>query len=179
MSNGPNTTTAPSRDAGGLTRGRRSFLLAALVGLVGGHAATFVVSGEKLWPFSDYSLYTEARDAAVAEQFLLVGVTAGPDSIELDLFRHPDLILPHYRATHHGTFRRLAGAPDSLVLAAEDCLRLYEARRVAHRHNGPPLIAVRVYRYEWRYVDVDATTRAPTSRTLLAQATLALGGNRP
>jgi hypothetical protein len=156
-----------------VTEARRRLLLILLAFLIVGHLCTLAIDEVELWPFSNYSLYTESRNPDQAEQYVLVGVVAGAAPIELVLFERSEYIRPHYRATHHGTFGRYANAPALLERAAADCLRLYEARRLRGLHTGPPLAAARVYLYTWRYAVVDPITRAPTERRLLAEARLA------
>lgn len=153
---------------------RRAFLAVVLAGIVGGHLVCLLSPKEELWPFSRYAMYSQARDSRQAEQYVLVGVEAEDPSREIDLFLNWDYLRPHYRGTLHRSFGRLAAEPDRgpLVIAAADCLRRYEQRRLDGHHSGPALSATRVYLYTWRYADVDPISRRPTDRQLLAEARL-------
>ena len=170
---------APPPPRSRLSSARQTFLLFLLAAIVGGHLYCLVFGIEDLWPFGSYELYSESRDPDKAEHYVLVGVEATPSSPEIELFLTEEYLRPHYRATHHGTFQRLAEGTEvssRLAAAAADCLRLYEERRRHGLHDGPPLVAARVYLYTWRYDAVNPTTGAPTSRQLLAEARLESAG---
>jgi hypothetical protein len=164
-----------------LPAGRRAFLGAVLAAVVGGHLWCLLSSTEERWPFSRYAMYSEARDPVQAELYVLVGVDAADPSLEIELSENWQYLRPHYRGTLHRTFKTLALGSDRerLEAAAGDCLRRYELRRTDGLHDGPALRAARVYRYTWRYADVDPATRRPTHRELLVEALLPRSGRAP
>ena len=151
---------------------RRVLLGAVLLCLVGGHFYCLLTGVRDRWPFSRYAMYTKSRDSEQAQQYVLVGVTADSGR-EVAIYLEWDYLRPLYRSNLHGTFNRMTRQPDSqplLMRAAQDCLWRYERRREAGLHSGPPLGAMRIYHYTWRYAQADPITRAPTSRRLVAEA---------
>lgn len=157
-----------------LSATRRRFLLAVLAVIVGGHLYCLISGDRDRWPFSRYAMYSSPRSPVEASLYVLVGVEAA-DVREVELSETWEYLRPLYRGNLHGTFRRLAREPEAkpqLQAAALDCLLRYERYRVEGRHAGPPLAAMRVYQYRWRYADVDRVMRRPTTRELLAEARL-------
>jgi hypothetical protein len=64
------------------------------------------------------------------------------------------------------------GAGARLSAALQDVLRRYEARRSGGGHDGPPLVALRLYVVSWPIEPFAANLDRPSERTLLAHTTL-------
>lgn len=158
--------SGPPGAAATMTVLRRALIVASVV-LVGAAWAVDVVRDGDHWPFSSYSMFAELRTPDVRLK-RLVGVH---DGRELDLVV-PVHLAPFHEARLMTALRRLSRGPDGPrarreALAA--CLERYEQRRVAGRHDGPPLDAIRFYELVWP-VKSGAVNRAdPGVRRLIAE----------
>jgi len=136
-----------------------------------------VIDRKDIWPFSTYAMYTRLRAPDHAQQHVLVGLTTDQPAREIEIFLEWEYLRPLYRGSLKNSLRRFSASPDpdQLKAAAIDCLRRYEERRTTGLHDGPPLSAIRVYRYVWHYDRVDPILRRATERILLGEWRLKLG----
>ena len=159
---------------------RRILLLhAAIVLLVAGSLYDIIVDRET-WPFSQYPMYSEQHGSGLT-QLRLYGVTQEEPHQEIAL-NDPSYIQPvsQYLAPFDRSRIRFAltwilirkegdSRREGLYEALLDCLKRYEALRLAGRHDGPPLQGIRLYQLQWRLDPWARNVDSPDSRTLIAE----------
>jgi hypothetical protein len=144
-----------------MTGRRRLLANGILLAILLGQAAA-IVAGRELWPFSPYPMFSKSL-APTVERFWLCGVRE--DGTEIAL-RKSAAFHPFRLAQLEGALGRLDFK--GLAEAAKDLLARYEARRMAGRHDGPPLRSLRIYRVA--YGTAAPAGAEPVSRELLAEA---------
>ena len=120
------------------------------------------------WPFSQYQMYSLLPQSEVVLR-RLYGVVAGGSGREIPLWAN-DLIFPFDSSRLWFSWNRFDASRERhrlLPIAMRDCLDRYETRRAQGLHAGPPLEAVRLYRFRWAPSSVDAAARPAPSRDLL------------
>ena len=131
-----------------------------------------IVTRQEHWPFSDYPMFATVHRRTVLEWPRLFGVTIAGDEVALvdhdylwplDQSRLPIGLRQIYRS--EGNSRRVHEA-------LEDCLARYEQRRAAGAHDRPALRAIRLYLVAWDIEPYARNLDEPTSRHLIAEATL-------
>jgi hypothetical protein len=133
-----------------------------------------IATQQEHWPFSDYPMFSNVHRESVLEWPRLYGVRT--DGSELALLDHQYLAPLDQSRLPLGLRRiyREEGSGPRLQDAIADCLRRYERRRVAGKHDGPPLRALRLYLVSWNLEPYAANLDRPNSRQLIGQVTLAL-----
>ena len=154
-------TDAPAQPEPAISRGRRRLALAVLAGLVAGHGYAVATGGEA-WPFSRYTLYSKRYEAKPFRQQMLYGV-ARDDGREVRLdHRH---FPPYFHQQYVRALRRAfpwdepTGGRETAALPR--WLAMYESNRLAGRHGGPRLAALRLETEEWRYDPAAANRGKP------------------
>lgn len=131
-----------------------------------------IATRQEHWPFSDYPMFSAIHRANVLEWPRLFGVTAEGSEVALvdhdylwplDQSRLP-IGLRHIYRTERDVPRVHA--------VLEDCLARYERRRVAGRHDGPALRAIRLYMVAWDIQPYARNLDQPKARQLITEATL-------
>ena len=140
-----------------MPRGRRVFATVVIAVLVLGHAAA-VIDDHEHWPFSPYRLYAKLYETGARNELVLYGVKADGSEVRLDD--------DHFRPMDEGRLRRVIGeqfAADPQGARTFEAfgpwLELYELRRGQGRHDGPPLVGMRLHQ-EVRFFDPQARNRS-------------------
>jgi hypothetical protein len=146
------------------------YVLAAVIVL--GHVYEIISQGEH-WPFSNYPMYSALRRTKNLLDVQVRGVTDTSPEKEIS-FDHthylaplPDVYLRN--AAQQAVVAARRGDAQARDAIAADVLKLYETRRAANLHHGPPLAAVRIYELRW-IVDPRATNAASPQRVIVAEA---------
>jgi hypothetical protein len=149
---------------------RRVFLNLVFGGLILGSAYD-IGTDQEHWPFSQYPMFSGEWRSPTFTWLRLFGVTA--DGREMALAQNRFIVPFDLSRLPKALGRILDGRDGStrVVAAVRDLLARYEQLRVEHRHDGPPLAAMRLYEVEWR-IDPDASNvDRPERRTLIAEVT--------
>lgn len=161
-------------DTAPLSRRRLAVAHLLIIVMFAGYAYCLATDTE-YWPFSQYPMYSTVVRPGPSQYLALVAVPAGGQKPEFSI---PDdkYIIPFDWVRLARAFERLVEMPDhqrKLEAALRDCWARYDRLRLAGRHRGPPLQAVRLYRMSWDYVDPDTqrTDSEPDHRDLLAEVT--------
>lgn len=148
--------------ATGVSRARRWLVYGLLAGIAGGHLVDIALQREH-WPFSNYPMWARASTVWKAGEMRLRGVVAdgsggagngapaaADDEIELrSVHFRPLPSMQLFRALQEVNNPNDARRQDLLRRRAQELLAYYEKLRLAGRHAGPPLRALRVYSLEW------------------------------
>lgn len=150
-----------------ISRRRRWIASLAVAVLVGGSTFDILLTRED-WPFSHYPMFASVRGREISVT-RLYGVTADGEEIPFDddRYTHPfDLTKTRtsLRKIHGNAERR-----DRIDEALRDFLRRYETRRVAGRHDGPPLAGIRLYDVHWKLDPWARNAHHPDARELIAE----------
>lgn len=136
---------------GCMTTPRFWFVNALLVSILAGSLVSIVTRNE-YWPFSPYPMFAHRHRVPLLTRRRLYGVTDAAAGREIPLRDFAYLQPLDVSRLGVGLERLDRGrAPNErLHRAIGDCLRRYEKRRVAGRHDGPPLQGIRLYRVTWK-----------------------------
>jgi hypothetical protein len=121
------------------------------------------------WPFSQYPMFSGVWRSPTFTWLRLFGVTADGREISLDENRYVD---PFDQSRLPKAIKRMLDEPDAserVRLALSDCLKRYERLRRDARHDGPALIAMRLYELEWTIDREAANVDRPDRRRFLAE----------
>ena len=139
-----------------MPHGRRVFATVVIAVLVLGHVAA-VVDDDEHWPFSPYRLYAKLYEHGARNELVLYGVEADGGEVRLSD--------DHFQPMDEGRLRRVLGeqfaaGPDGRRTfgAFGPWLAFYERGRERGRHDGPPLVGIRLHQ-EVRFFDAQARNR--------------------
>ena len=144
--------------------------LAAYLAMVAFGVPSLVIAllGGAVWPFLDYRMYAEAKLTPDVDWLELVGHTTDGRAIPLS---DDAYIVPFDSSELLRTLETLGIQQQDQALPARRALagllRAYEALRRAGEHDGPPLIALEVYRVRWTALPGASNYATPESRTSL------------
>ena len=153
-----------------MRRWRVWLVYAVLFVIVAGHLIE-VVTQRYHWPFSTYQMCSIHSTSWDLTHYELRGVTDEPTPREIDLFQSQYLYpLPSRFLNLHlieAAKDAKKGKTSRQEAVTKNTLAHYERRRKAGEHHGPPLKAIRLYRFDWK-MDKDATNaKQPDRKTLL------------
>jgi hypothetical protein len=117
------------------------------------------------WPFSMFPMYSEVSRAKTFSMLRLYGVVQRSPLIEIQLDRNT--YLQPFDNTRVADALAQALQKNRLDEGVNDCLERYEALRRAGRHDGPPLVAMRLYRVTWTVDDSASNIDRPDRKDLL------------
>ncbi len=135
-----------------------------------------IATGREHWPYSPYGMYSSVERARSLQTLRLIGITRAGSQFPLVANRY---LWPFNRSSLRWTLGRLNESADRaqrLPAALEDCLRRYEERRRAGRHDGPPLQALGLYRVWWTLDPLARNVDRPDRQELLMQVRAPIGG---
>ena len=156
-------------------------LVYAVVGvIVVGHLYE-IVRQQEHWPFTNYPMWARvSRDWHIRE-VMPFGVTEAPAPREFDL-RDPKYFAPMPAIYQKLNFQRAASRANVRDRMLADYLKRYELLRVAGKHGGPPLKAIRLYEWYWTMDRRADNANSPDRKTLLyeypAPSTRPVGGSQ-
>ena len=151
---------------------RRLVIANVLILFVIAGSAYDILTRQEHWPFSNYPMFSSVHRRPVLTWLRLFGVTG--DNREVALLSYNDL-WPLDQSRLPLGLRRIADAPDSgprLQRALTDVMLRYNERRAKGEIAGPELRGVRLYRLGWSLEPFGANLNAPSSRELLAEASI-------
>jgi hypothetical protein len=146
---------------------RRVFINLVLVGLIAGSAYD-IVTDQEHWPFSQYPMFSGIWKSPTFTWPRLFGVTVEGREFPLDANRY---VAPFDQSRLPKALRRMMDEPDGdrrLRAALPDLLARYEQLRGVS-HEGPPLVALRLYELEWTIDPNAANVDHPDRRRFIAE----------
>ena len=147
---------------------RRLCVNLVLLGLIAGSAYDTITDQEH-WPFSQYPMFSGAWNSPTFTWLRLFGVTGDGREFALDDNR---FITPFDQSRLPKALRRMLQTPDHaarMQMALPDLLTRYETLRQTGGHDGPPIVALRLYELEWTIDPDAANVDRPDARRLLAE----------
>jgi hypothetical protein len=139
--------------------------------LLAGASIYDIITGQEHWPISPYAMYSNVEREYTLSRLRVFGVTEDTPEREM-LLLAPQHIHPFDPSRFISAFRRFERRPQNGPVfreALNDCLDRYEARRLAGRHDGPPIRALRLYRQRWKLDPRAANVNRPYTRKLIAE----------
>lgn len=149
---------------------RRMFLSLIAAVLIAGSLYD-IVTDQEHWPFSQYPMFSGVWRSQRFEWLRLFGVTESGREFALDANRY---VAPFDQSRLPKALRRMLERRDGSArvrAALADCLHRYEELRREGAHEGPPIVALRLYRLEWRIDPEAANVDRPDQRTFIAEVT--------
>jgi glycosyltransferase involved in cell wall biosynthesis len=152
-------------------RGTRFVGVHILLAILVAASAYDIVKGVEHWPFSPYAMFSSAEREPTLDTLRVMGVTSETPSREIPLLDE-GMIEPFDQArlstalasTYHNPERRRL-----IRQILHDCLERYEKLRASGHHNGPPLLAVRLYQAHWALDPLGRNRDVPDAKRLLEE----------
>jgi hypothetical protein len=147
---------------------RRAFLNLVLIGLIAGSAYD-IVTDEEHWPFSQYPMFSGLWKSPTFTWLRVFGVTADGREFPLDANA---FIAPFDQSRLPKALRRMLELADSdvrITTALSDVFARYEQLRLTHTHDGPALVAMRLYELEWTIDPNGVNVDSPDRRRFIAE----------
>ena len=138
-----------------MTNGRRHFVEALIVLLVGGSLYAVTFDADRYWPFSTYPMYATAVRTAFLHSYRIEGVTANGKIVSL---MGSDSLQPFESARLTSAMRLLERSPARRRVALASLRDVYNRRVESGQIHGQTLIAIRLYRAWWA---LDGASLAP------------------
>jgi hypothetical protein len=152
----------------GMTRTRRALVNVLAAGLIGGSLYD-IATDQEHWPFSQYPMFSGVWREPTFTWLRLFGVTEDGREIPLDSNRY---VAPFDQSRLPKVLKRMLEERDGasrVRTAIADCLTRYEDLRRAAEHDGPPLVAMRLYELEWSIDAAGANLDRPDRRDFIAE----------
>jgi hypothetical protein len=147
---------------------RRAWINLILVGFIAGSVYD-IVTDQEHWPFSQYPMFSVTWSSPSFTWHRVFGVTADGGEFPLDANRY---VSPFDQSRLPKAFRQMLDEADAEVrarTALRDVMTRYETLRRAARHDGPPVVAMRLYELHWTIDWQAANVDAPDRKRLLAE----------
>jgi len=128
-----------------------------------------IAADQEHWPFSQYPMFSGVWTSPTFMWLRLFGVTADGREFALDANRY---VAPFDQSRLPKALRRLIDGPDGVArirAALPDLLARYEELRRADEHDGPPIVALRLYELEWTIDRHAANVDRPDRRRFIAE----------
>jgi hypothetical protein len=128
-----------------------------------------IFADQEHWPFSQYPMFSGVWKSPTFTWLRLFGVTSDGREFPLDANRYVE---PFDQSRLPKALKRMTEMPDAdarLRAALPDLLVRYEELRRADVHEGPPLVAMRLYELEWTIDRQAANVNQPDRRRFLAE----------
>jgi hypothetical protein len=146
---------------------RRAFVNLVLIGLTAGSAYD-IVTDQEHWPFSQYPMFSGTWKSPRFTWLRLFGVTADGREFALDSNRY---VAPFDQSRLPKALRRMMDERDAAArirTALPDLFSRYEQLR-GDRHDGPAIVALRLYELEWTIHPDAANVDYPDARRFIAE----------
>jgi hypothetical protein len=146
---------------------RRALINIVLVALIAGSAYD-VVTDQEHWPFSQYPMFSGTWRSPGFTWLRLFGVTADGREFALDGNRY---IAPFDQSRLPKALRRMMEERDGaerIRTALPDLLSRYEQLR-GDTHDGPPIVALRLYELQWTILPDAGNVDHPDVRRIIAE----------
>jgi hypothetical protein len=147
---------------------RRLSINLVLIGLIAGSAYD-IVTDQEHWPFSQYPMFSGTWKSPSFTWLRLFGVTVDGREFALDANQ---FIAPFDQSRLPKALRRMLNEPDAdarIQSALPDLFSRYEQLRATARHEGPPIVALRLYELEWTIDPKAANVDRPDRRRFIAE----------
>ena len=147
---------------------RRICLNLLFVAVIGGSAFD-ILADQEHWPFSQYPMFSGLWTSPTFTWLRLFGVTADGREFALDANRY---VAPFDQSRLPKALKRMVDDPhgDARVRTAlPDLFARYEQLRRADVHDGPPIVALRLYELEWTIDRHAANVDRPNRRLFIAE----------
>ena len=147
---------------------RRLLINIVLILLIGGSTYD-IVTDQEHWPFSQYPMFSGVWRNTRFTWLRLFGVTADGIEFALDANRY---VTPFDQSRLPKALGQMLDQRDGLArvrAALPDLLRRYEQLR-GDAHDGPPIVALRLYELEWTIEANGGNVDRPDARRFIAEA---------
>ena len=147
---------------------RRACINLVLVGLIAGSAFD-IITDQEHWPFSQYPMFSGTWTSPTFKWLRLFGVTADGREFALDDNR---FVAPFDQSRLPKSLRRMLETPDRdarIQEALPDLFTRYEQLRQNAAHEGPAIVALRLYELEWTIDPNAANVDHPDQRRFVAE----------
>jgi len=145
----------------------RLFVVYGLGAIIIGGALSDLVRDTEHWPFSQYPMFSQTEVTRTFSMLRLYGVLEQSPSVEVPLDNN--LYLQPFDNSRLPEALENAAKINRLDEAVTNCLTRYEALRRAGRHNGPPLVGMRLYRLTWTLDPSASNVDQPDRKELLTK----------
>jgi hypothetical protein len=145
----------------------RLLLVYGLGAIIFGGALADLVRDTEHWPFSQYPMFSEIQQSKTYSMLRLYGVVERSPLIEVPL--DSNLYLQPFDNSRLPPALQHALRENRLDEGVTDCLTRYETLRRAKRHDGPPLVAMRLYRLTWTLDPSASNVDRPDRKELLTE----------
>ena len=147
-----------------MTRGRRALVHGVIAAILVPHLYD-IARQQEHWPYSNYPMWARLSKEWHVMAVTPVGLSGDPARPEVEL-SDPAYFAPmplHFQRLTFAGLRKASPRRDKVL---GDYLRRYEDLRRAGRHDGPPLLGLRVYERYWN-MDRHASNAGQPDRTTL------------
>jgi hypothetical protein len=147
---------------------RRLFVNCILIAFIAGSAYDTVTDQEH-WPFSQYPMFSGVWSQRSFTWLRLFGVTGDGREFALDANR---FIAPFDQSRLPKVLQQMLDKPDGdqrIRIALPELYARYEQLRHDEQHDGPPIVALRLYELDWIIRPDAANVDAPEGRRLIAE----------
>ena len=147
---------------------RRWFVNLVLIGFIAGSAYDTITDQEH-WPFSQYPMFSGVWSSQSLTWLRLYGVTSDEREFPFDENR---FIAPFDQSRIPKSLQQMLEQPDAdarLRSALPQLLARYEQLRLAERHDGPPIVGLRLYEVEWTLHPDATNVDSPDRKRLIAE----------
>ena len=151
-----------------VSRARRVVINLSLIFLIAGSGYD-IVTDQEHWPFSQYPMFSGVWRSPTFTWLRLFGVTADGREFPLDANRY---IAPFDQSRLPKALRRILDERDGAArakVALADCLARYEELRRDNQHDGPRIVAMRLYELEWTIDPQSGNVNDPDRRRFIAE----------
>ena len=154
----------------------RLLVIYTLGAVIFGGAISDLVRDTEHWPFAPYAMFSEIEASKTYSMLRLYGVVQRSPLVELQL--DYNVYLQPFDNSRLADALEHALRGNRLEEGVTDCLTRYEVLRRTRRHNGPPLVAMRLYRVMWSFDPSAGNVDRPDRKDLLVEvATPREGGD--
>ena len=147
---------------------RRLFVNVILIAFIAGSAYDTITDQEH-WPFSQYPMFSGVWSQRSFTWLRLFGVTENGGEFALDANK---FIAPFDQSRLPKALQQILDKPDGdqrIRIALPELHARYEQLRRDADHDGPPIVALRLYELEYVIRPDGANVDAPERRRLLAE----------
>jgi hypothetical protein len=172
-----NTATTRNEPTGKVAMSKpRLLVVYALGAVIFGGALSDLVRDTEHWPFALYAMFSEISASKTYSMLRLYGVVQRSPLVEIQLDNNA--YLQPFDNSRLTDALEHARRENRLEEGVTDCLTRYEVLRRTGRHDGPPLVAIRLYRVTWSFDPSASNVDRPDRKDLLAEvATRREGGD--
>jgi hypothetical protein len=150
---------------------KREYLVYAVIFVITAGSVFDIATQREHWPFSPYSMFSSVRRDYSLTRLKLFGVTKTNTTSEIPLTK-PQYIQPLSDIQIQIALSKKKKLDDVsyekyLEEALQHILSRYEVLRIAGKHDGPEILGIRLYRYEWKLDPMIHAPERPDARELI------------